>query len=387
MSYSPMPLPDHLRVDTPEGLAVVAEALAAAPWVALDSESNSMFVYREQVCLLQINAGGSFFVVDPLALGVVAGQTPSQALAPLRAGLERADRPLYVHGGEYDVACLRRDFGIALGGVWDTQQAASLLGRPKTGYGSLVEALTGVLLGKAWATYDWATRPLNPAALAYAVDDVVYLPALAENLKAAVVAADIEDEVSQANAVVAASAWNGGFDVDGVWRMRDLDALAPDALRILVRLYAWRDAAAVIENLPPGRMVNNEVLLLIARHKPTSLVELKKARLKGFVIERYGAGLLQAIALAKDGPPPVRPELVPLSSSAQAREQRLKTWRREEAERRTKTDERTVPLQLVLPARALDHLKLHGAADLDAVPQLGARRAARYGEVLRALCG
>ena len=39
-----------------------------------------------------------------------------------------------------------------------------------------------------------------------------------------------------------------------------------------------------------------------------------------------------------------------------------------------------------LPARALDHLKMHGAVDLDAVPQLGAARRARYGDDLRRLC-
>ena len=235
---------EHLRIDHPDQLAVVASALAAAPWVALDSESNSMFVYREQVCLIQINAGGTFFVIDPLALGVVAGQTPSAALNALRAELERTDRPLYLHGGEYDAACMRRDFGIAMGGVWDTQQAASLLGWPKTGYGSLVEALTGVVLGKAWATYDWATRPLHPEALAYAVDDVVYLPGIAETLKLAVAAADIEDEVAQANAVVAASGWNGGFDPGGMWRIRDANALGADGLRVLARLYAWRNTVA-----------------------------------------------------------------------------------------------------------------------------------------------
>lgn len=344
-----------------------------------------MFVYSEQVCLLQVNAGGALFVVDPLALGVVAG-VPSEVLAPLRAGLERSDRPLFLHGGEYDVACLRRDFGIALGGVFDTQQAASLLGWPKTGYGSVVEAVCGVVLGKAWATYDWATRPLDPAALTYAVDDVVYLPRVAETLKAAVAAAGIDDEVMEANAVVAGAAWNGGFDPDGMWRLRDVDSASPESLKIVARLHAWRDAAAKAENLPPGRMVNNEVLLLIARHRPTSLAELKKARLKGFVIQKHGEALLQSIALAKDDPEPVRPAVTPLSSEAQARENKLKAWRREEADKRSKLEERTVPLQLVLPARALDHLKVYGAVDLAAVPQLGEKRRARYGEVLRALC-
>jgi hypothetical protein len=35
----------------------------------------------------------------------------------------------------------------------------------------------------------------------------------------------------------------------------------------------------------------------------------------------------------------------------------------------------------------LEHLKRHGAGDLAAVPQLGAKRIARYGDKLKQLCG
>ena len=75
-----------------------------------------------------------------------------------------------------------------------------------------------------------------------------------------------------------------------------------------------------------------------------------------------------------------------LPQTVMAREERLKAWRRKEAEARSLKDERPVPLQLVLPARALEHLKLHGARDLAGVPQLGAGRIARYGATLKALC-
>jgi ribonuclease D len=62
------------------------------------------------------------------------------------------------------------------------------------------------------------------------------------------------------------------------------------------------------------------------------------------------------------------------------RERKLKAWRRREAERRG------VPHQVVLPARSLEHLKLFGADDLEAVPQLGAKRSRLYGRDLARLC-
>lgn len=51
-------LPDHTWVRDAAALAELAASMADAPWVALDSEANSMFGYRERVCLIQLNVGG-----------------------------------------------------------------------------------------------------------------------------------------------------------------------------------------------------------------------------------------------------------------------------------------------------------------------------------------
>ncbi len=375
----------HRFIRRPDELAEVVTALEAAPWIAVDSESNSMFVYREQVCLLQLNAGGALFVVDPLALGVTAATTPSLALAALRPALSKGDRPLWVHGGEYDAAVLRRDFAFDLGGLFDTQQAASLLGWTKTGYGSLAQEICGVTLSKQYATYDWATRPLLPDALTYAVDDVVHLPVIAETLRAAVKKADIEDEVAVANAVVASSVWTTHFDPERMWRIKEIEALDDNGLRALVKLYTWRNEAALAEDLPPGRMVNDEVLKWLARHRPKSLEELRQAKLKSAIVARHGQSLVEAIASAQSEPVPTKPVTVRPPAAIVAREERYKAWRRQEAERRQAAEGRPIPLQLVLPSRALEHLKLFGADDLTQVPQLGARRIERYGEALQKL--
>lgn len=378
-------------IDTDAGLDDVAAALADAAWVALDSESNSMFVYKEQVCLLQMNVGAkdggsALFVVDPLALGVTSSTTPSPRLDRLKAGLERSDRPLYLHGGEYDVAVVRRDFGIALGGVWDSQQAASLLGHEKTGYGSLVEHFCGVKLGKGYATYDWATRPLDGDALAYAVDDVVYLPKIVEQLRADVEAAGIVDEVAVANAAVAAQVWSVAFDPERFWRMKDLEQLDELALKTLKRLYVWRDAAARADDVPAGRFVNDEVLKWLARHRPTTLAALRHGRFKASLVDRHGDDVVNAIHAAAGDAAPRPPPRPSVPRDVVAREERLKAWRRREAEERSAKEQRPIPLQLVLPARALEQLKQTATPALDEIPQLGAARVARYGATLLQIC-
>src|SRR4051812_35311973 len=69
----PMNLPDHTWIETADRLPALGAAIAAAPWVALDTEANSMFVYREQVCLLQLNVAGALYMVDTLAIARAGG--------------------------------------------------------------------------------------------------------------------------------------------------------------------------------------------------------------------------------------------------------------------------------------------------------------------------
>jgi ribonuclease D len=385
----------HRWIDLPEQLPEVAAALATAPWIAIDTEANSMFVYRERVCLLQLNIGGELWIIDTLALlraegwpglqpmPVEAGAPPrSTALDPLAAGFARTDRTLWIHGGEYDCALLRRDFGLTLGGLWDTQQAGQFLGFEKTNYGALVERVCAVVLAKGHAQYDWATRPLDPDALTYALDDVVYLPRVGEKLLSEIIAAELIEEHAIACQAVTATSTEGLFDAAGFWRIKGVREVPKENLSVLAAMYVWRDGAGRILDKPPGRVVNNDQLLALARQVPLSFQQLKRMGVKTWVLTEHGETLIEAIRSGKEksGTHPEAPRHRDVDESEEKREDRLKDWRRSEAEKRN------VPLQVVLPAKALDHLKRYGAVDLVNVPQLGAKRLARYGAKLTELC-
>ena len=46
----------------------MASLLVQEPVMAVDTESNSLYAYREQVCLLQFSTPQNDYLVDPLAL-------------------------------------------------------------------------------------------------------------------------------------------------------------------------------------------------------------------------------------------------------------------------------------------------------------------------------
>ncbi len=62
-------------IDTNRDLARLAMRLLDQAAVAVDTEANSLFAYRERLCLIQISAAGRDYIVDPLAeidLGILS---------------------------------------------------------------------------------------------------------------------------------------------------------------------------------------------------------------------------------------------------------------------------------------------------------------------------
>jgi ribonuclease D len=378
-------LPDHNWVRDIVALGELAAAIAEADWVALDSESNSMFAYLERVCLLQLNVGGQLWLVDPFALAG-AGARPEagpEALAPLAAQLADPRLRVWIHGGEYDVACLKRDFSLTLRNLFDTQQAASFLGWQRTGYAAVVEEICGVKLAKDHAQYDWGRRPIDDHALRYALDDVVHLPEIGAELHGRITAADLHEELEIANRSVAeAAAHESGFDPLRMWKLKGALELRKDRHAVLAALYAWRDQKGREANLPPGRVIANEPLVALAARAPTEHAALRRVRLRPAFVREHGDELLEVVAKALDDPPevPQRSRRARPSASEAARAKALKDWRRHEAERRE------LPMQVIMPPRALEWLVVHGCERIEECPEFGPKRVERYGAVLRRLC-
>jgi ribonuclease D len=369
---------DHELIGDVAGVERAARIAAAAPWLAISGETNALHAYRERLCLLALNAGGALFVVDLVAL-----RGRPRALRSLEALLIDPARPIWVHGGEYLVAALKRDFQIAPAGLVDGQQAAVLLGRPRTGYRALAAELCGVAVSGP-VSVDWAARPLAEAPLSCALDKVRHLPAIVTALLAEIHAADLDDELAEAGAEVGwTPAEIGRFEPEGFLRLKGAHRLSAPSLRVLRALWLWRDAKARSLDVPPGRLVPNERLTDYARNPDIARERLKHEHFHSRLVWGDHEELLQAVssAIVEATPLPSRRETSPPTPGVRERGRRLKAWRQEEALRRG------VGLQAVLPGKALRYLELHGLQDVAAIPGLGARRRERYAATLARLCG
>lgn len=369
-----MNLAEHW-IDSAEALAAWVPAISAAHELALDTESNSMFAYRERLCLVQLHLvdetrdDGPLLALDPLGLG-------APSLDVLEAFF-RSDRRVLMHGGEYDVAIMKRELGLGPRRLFDTQAAASLLGFARTGYVNLVHELLGVELGKEHQQFDWGRRPVPSGARRYAFDDVRYLPELTRVLESMAHDADLSDEVEVACEAVCDSAPHAPLpEAERFWRVAKKVKPRGDAVARLYSLFLWREQEAEARDVPPARLVPNVVLGELAARPPASADALSGLGLSRRLVAEAADALIQA-ATRPPVEPPARPKTERPDPRVQRRESALKDWREREAGRRG------VTLVAVLPARALDALAR--GVPLSEAPQLGARRLERYGPELQAI--
>ena len=143
--------------------------------IGVDTESNSLHAYRERVCLIQFSTAGTDYILDPLAF---------DDLNPLAQIFSDVQLEKIFHASEYDIICLRRDFGFTFSNIFDTMQAGRIPGRKLAGLDHLLEEKFGVKVNKRFQKADWGVRPLSHDLLLYARLDTHYLIPLRDLLQA-----------------------------------------------------------------------------------------------------------------------------------------------------------------------------------------------------------
>ncbi len=169
-------LPKPIFVDCPEALHRMIDDLAGQSIIAVDTEANSLFAYRERVCLIQFSTSESDYLLDTLALDDLS------SLAPI---FSNPDIEKVFHAAEYDILILRRDYDYSFARIFDTMVAARILGWDAVGLGALLQSEFSIHANKKYQRADWGMRPLPQDMLTYAQMDTHFLIALRNQLKTA----------------------------------------------------------------------------------------------------------------------------------------------------------------------------------------------------------
>ena len=308
-------------------LAEMLERVRGHTSIAVDTESDSLYVYREKVCLIQVSIPGLDYLIDPLS-GI--------DLKPIGQLLSNPKIQTVFHAAEYDVICLRRDYGFTFANLFDTMWVARILGWPHVGLGDIMQEKFGVTLDKHWQRHNWGKRPIEPAALSYARFDTHYLLRLQDVQLRELHQLDRFEEAQEVFADLAQSeSTRHAFGPDDFWRIKGVWDLGGRAQTILRQLTILRDREARRQNRPPFKVFGDKTLIALAERSPHKIEQLQSIEgLSELLIKRYGPALLEAVERGRHDPIPMPPTRSAPDQAVLARYEKLRTWRKQVAAQR-----------------------------------------------------
>ena len=369
------PLSPPLWVATQTELRALIKELSQQATVSVDTESNSLHAYHEQVCLIQFSTADTDYLVDPLALDDISllGEIFSSSK------IEKI-----FHAAEYDLICLKRDFDFSITNIFDTRWAVRVLGYARDGLDGLLGEKFDVKVNKKYQKADWGKRPLSAEQINYARLDTHYLLPLKDMLQAELVEKGLlqlacedferacEVEIPAAKPVL----WE---------RMANNHSFTPRELTILKEVYECREQIAAELDRPTFKVMGDKQLFEIAHLPPQHLDELFGLGLSNKQVMRWGKAILQAVEKGQIAPivkpqQPERPDDAYLSHL-----DALKNWRKNAARKMH------VESDVILPRQLMEMIAENAPRSIPELSDIlsgSAWRMARFGpQILKAVKG
>jgi ribonuclease D len=273
---------DWLLVNSPEAAKRASEHLRQASILGIDTEYDSFRYFREKLCLIQIYAPTTTYVLDATAdldFSFLARSFKSKSVVKI------------LHAADNDIRLLKRDYGFEFQNIFDTHRAAMLLGFRQLSLEKMIKEFLGVELKKSkkMQRSRWDHRPLTDEQLEYAVQDVTLLPALYEKQRASLQEQGLEGAARDAFAKIAAANWQERvFDRRGYSKIKGYYTLAREQKELLKKLYLWRFEQAKVVNCAVFMFLPDETLAELVQNKDNlqEILSPEKYRRYGSDLER-----------------------------------------------------------------------------------------------------
>ena len=368
-------------VDNNDSWMSCLNALKQTQRIAVDIEANSLYAYREKICLIQISTDSHDYIVDTLA---------AFSLEELGKLLANPAVEKVFHAADYDLSLLKGLHGWEVNNLFDTMWAGRILGFSQMGLAWFLETHYGIALSKKCQKADWAHRPLSREKLEYARNDTHYLLRLRDDLAQQLREAGMEEEAREIfEDQCRIEGTHRVFNPDDFWRLKGVRTMTPRAQAILKALFVFRDKEAARRDVPPFKVFNNQILIALAQHaaqcadKPHQDIDSVQG-VPARILERMKPQLLKVIKAGLRAPLPKYPVRQSIAAPGYwKRHESLMTWRKEMAR------ERGVESDVILGRRAVEEIAQKGPgslSELAAITSLGPWRRKQYGEsILRVL--
>ncbi len=228
--------------------------------------------------------------------------------------VETPDVVKVLHAANQDLALVGHFCGASAKNVFDTQLAAAFAGFPAgIGLQKLLFDAIGVGLPKTETLTDWTMRPLSPAQIEYALDDVRYLPALRDELVARATSLGTIDWLMEDLAAYDCGVASIEHDPDEAWKKVKCGRTRLDrrALAVLRAIASCRERMAREWNLPRGWLGDDGSLARMAQEASVSHLRHRLGGRSEMMRKIYSKAISSALAEPEDEwPEELRPHYI-----------------------------------------------------------------------------
>lgn len=224
--------------------------LSSSSQLALDLEFDSnRYAYGFTICLIQVCTADRCFIIDPLA---------AINLEKFFKVLENPEILKILHAHGEDLRLLQ-SLGCKPANLFDTDIAAKLLNYEKTSLAAMLETVLGITLDKSQQKKNWLERPLLPAQLIYASNDVIHLAELMNALLSEAGKKNLGHWITEENTSLDRYLYIEK-NKDSLLSPKDKKVFSPSQQFVLNEWLKYREQLAEKFNKPPYQVINPEVL-------------------------------------------------------------------------------------------------------------------------------
>jgi ribonuclease D len=292
--------------------------------IGVDTESDSLYVYHEKVCLIQLSTSNTDYLVDPLKIN---------NLHPLNDVFFNEKIEKIFHAAEYDIMCLKRDFNFQFSNIFDTMIASRILSKNKFGLSNLLNEYFDLEINKKYQRANWGRRPLSEEMINYASVDSHYLIALRNILHRDLISKNLFDLAQEDfNRICNVESFQAHKTNDVCWKMVKGNHLSLIQMTVLMELCNLRENLAKNKNIPAFKVIGPEVLIEIAKNCPKSIQNLSEIKgVSAKLINKYGNDLIKCVQIGLVNQPVSRQHKIKPSEAYMLRYESLKNWRKNKA--------------------------------------------------------
>lgn len=260
---------DYTYVRHDRDLISLCQQLASDKHIFFDTEFISEDVYLPDLCLVQVASKSGLAVIDPKAM---------VDLSPFWDLITSEGVTVVAHAAREEFLFCFRATGKWPTNLFDTQVAAGLIGMEfPVSLGNIITRVLGERLPKGETRTNWRGRPLSKHQIEYALNDVIYLDKiydfLTEQLESLRRLSWMTDEMNRFQ-----KGWEDYSTRPGWRSVSGIGNLNRRALAIVREIWTWRDHHAKTQNVPPRRILRDDLMVELAKRKSAKISQIKALR-------------------------------------------------------------------------------------------------------------